>query len=100
MPRRRHPTSPVPSTTSSTEMERYNDRTICGNRSQDEVEDQEMSASRRYRSGRTAAYVLMAVLGGLVGAFGIRLMEGRAGAFGAPVRPYTQVVEAGQPAAS
>jgi len=56
------------------------------------------------RSGRTAGYLVVALLGGVVGALGVRALDavapGATRALGTPVRPYTEVVDRGQPVAS
>src|SRR5438270_6928843 len=52
------------------------------------------------RPGRALAYLLMAVVGGVAGSFATRMMDRPvSGAYG-PVRAYTEVVEAGRPAAA
>jgi S1-C subfamily serine protease len=58
-----------------------------------------MNRRRGWRSGKAAAYLLMAVLGGFAGAFGARFMDRGAGVvrYSGPVRPYTEVMDAGRP---
>jgi serine protease Do len=53
------------------------------------------------RSGKVAPYLLVAVLGGVVGGVSAKLLDrgGRLLSVSGPVRPYTEVVESGKPAA-
>ncbi|HTE20879.1 MAG TPA: trypsin-like peptidase domain-containing protein [Armatimonadota bacterium] len=65
-----------------------------------------MIQKRAKRPGRAMALVLVGVLGGIAGSLTTRLLDGagfqlgRRFSFTGPVRPYTEVVEVGHPAAS
>ena len=58
---------------------------------------------KHHRSGKVAGYLLVAVLGGIVGGLSTRLLDLTAAGTGtitrSPIRSYTEVVEKGTPAA-